>query len=275
MVRIIGVGDNTVDTYLHRRMRFPGGNAVNVAVHARRLGAEGAYLGSFGDDAKGRLILGALRVENVDISRCRVVPGVPNAFAEVNLVEGERVFGNHESGASAMLQLDKADLAYISNFDAIHTSFYSFLDNLLERMRSKGQLLSYDFSDHLNEWERISSVFPQVDVAIFSFSARLGQTARDVIERLNPHADQIVILTEGRLGSWVAVGEHLIHQPIIPIDAVDTMGAGDAFIAAFLVEHLSNSSLEKVMRRAAEYAAENCLQMGAFGHGEAYQNNLT
>jgi fructoselysine 6-kinase len=270
MLRIIGVGDNTVDTYLHRRMRFPGGNAVNVAVHARRLGAESAYLGSFGDDAKGRLILGALRAENVDISRCRVVPGVPNAFAEVNLVEGERVFGKHESGASAMLQLDKADLAYISNFDAIHTSFYSFLDNLLERMRSKGQLLSYDFSDHLDEWGRIVSVFPQVDVAIFSISGCLGQTVQDVVARLDPRADQIVILTQGRMGSWASAGRQLLHQPIIPVNTVDTMGAGDAFIAGFLVEYLNGASLERAMRRAAEYAAENCLQMGAIGHGEAY-----
>lgn len=270
MARIIGVGDNTVDTYLHRRMRFPGGNAVNVAVHARRLGAEGAYLGAVGDDEKGRLILGALRAENVEMTRCRVMPGVPNAFAEVNLVDGERVFGAHDSGASAMLRLDQADLAYIRTFDVIHTSFYSFLDDRLAQMRSKGKLLSYDFSDHLDEWERIDPVFPQVDVAIFSVSGRQGETASDVVARLVPRADQIVILTQGRMGSWVAAGGQILHQPIIPVEAVDTMGAGDAFIAGFLVEYLDNASLKNAMRGAAEYAAYNCLQMGAIGHGEAY-----
>ena len=270
MARIIGVGDNTVDTYLHRRLRFPGGNAVNVAVHTRRLGAESAYLGSFGDDANGRLILNSLRAENVEISRCRVVPGMPNAFAEVNLVEGERVFGAHDSGASAILDLDKADLTYIRTFDAVHTSYYSFLDDRLLQLRSNGKLLSYDFSDHLDEWERIASVFPQVDVAIFSVSGRQGETVRDVIARLVPRADQIVILTQGRMGSWVAAGGQILHQPMIPVDVVDTMGAGDAFIAGFLFEYINDASLEKAMRRAAEYAAENCMQMGAFGHGEAY-----
>lgn len=270
MARIIGVGDNTVDTYLHRRMRFPGGNAVNVAVHARRLGAESAYLGAVGDDEKGRLIFSALRAENVEITRCRAVPGVPNAFAEVNLVDGERVFGKHDSGASAMLRLDQEDLAYIRTFDAVHTSFYSFLDDHLDQMRSKGKLLSFDFSDHLCEWERIALVFQRVDVAIFSVSGCQGETASDMIARLVPRADQIVILTQGRMGSWVAADGQLLRQPIIPVDAVDTMGAGDAFIAGFLVEYLDSASLWKAMRGAAEYAAENCLQMGAFGHGETY-----
>jgi len=270
MARIIGVGDNTVDIYLHRRMRFPGGNAVNVAVHAKRLGAESAYVGTVGDDTRGRLVLDALRADNVEITRCKVVPGVPNAFAEVNLVDGERVFGAHDSGASTMLNLDEADLTYIRTFDAVHTSFYSFLDDRLMQMRSKGKLLSYDFSDHLDEWERIAPVFPRVDVGIFSVSDRQGETASDVIARLVPRVDQIVILTQGRMGSWVAAGGQVLHQPVIPVEAVDTMGAGDAFIAGFLVEFLDGASLRKAMKSAAEYAAENCLQMGAFGYGEAY-----
>lgn len=42
MIRIIGVGDNTVDTYIHLKKAFPGGNALNVAVLARRNGADTA-----------------------------------------------------------------------------------------------------------------------------------------------------------------------------------------------------------------------------------------
>jgi len=38
-VRLLGLGDNTVDTYVDQGWQYPGGNAVNVAVLARRLGA--------------------------------------------------------------------------------------------------------------------------------------------------------------------------------------------------------------------------------------------
>ncbi len=63
MVRVIGVGDNTVDRYLHLGRMFPGGNAVNVAVHARRLGHEASYIGWLGTDRYGRLLLDGLAAE--------------------------------------------------------------------------------------------------------------------------------------------------------------------------------------------------------------------
>ncbi len=44
MIRVIGVGDNTIDVYLHKRTMF-GGNALNVAVLAHRYGHPAAYLG--------------------------------------------------------------------------------------------------------------------------------------------------------------------------------------------------------------------------------------
>ena len=93
MTRILGVGDNTVDTYCHRRTKFPGGNAVNVAVLAHRYGAEAAYLGYVGKDESGALILNSLRQEGLDVSRCKELEGIPTAYSRVSVVNGDRVFG--------------------------------------------------------------------------------------------------------------------------------------------------------------------------------------
>ena len=51
MIRLLTVGDNVVDCYPDLGTMFPGGNTVNVAVHAQRNGAEAAYLGALGTDA--------------------------------------------------------------------------------------------------------------------------------------------------------------------------------------------------------------------------------
>ena len=75
--RILGIGDNTVDIYVDQGMEYPGGNAVNVAVLARRLGAETSYLGCLGRDALGDLVHECLVAEGVDVSRCRRIDG-PN-----------------------------------------------------------------------------------------------------------------------------------------------------------------------------------------------------
>ena len=53
MVRVLGIGDNTVDIYVDQDVQFPGGNAVNVAVMMKRLGAEASYLGCIGTDFLG------------------------------------------------------------------------------------------------------------------------------------------------------------------------------------------------------------------------------
>ena len=41
-MRLAGVGDNVVDRYRDLGLMFPGGQALNVAVHARRIGIESA-----------------------------------------------------------------------------------------------------------------------------------------------------------------------------------------------------------------------------------------
>ena len=270
MLRLIGVGDNTVDTYLHERRRYPGGNAVNVAVHAHRLGAEAAYLGSLGDDARGDLIRAALSAEGVDISRCQIHPDAANAFAEVNLVDGDRVFGDYSAGAAALLTLSAEDLNYIHTFDIVHSSMYSYLENQMQALRDASRWLSFDFSSDLDEMDIIRRWLPFVDLAICSLSEHPHLDVREVAQEFKAQGPQLVLITRGQQGSWAYDGENLYHQEIIPTDVVDTLGAGDAYIAAFLVEYARSADVSKAMRRGAEYAAVNCTYSGAFGYGQEY-----
>jgi sugar/nucleoside kinase (ribokinase family) len=95
--RLLALGDNVVDCYPDLGVMFPGGNALNVAVHARRVGASSAYVGVVGDDEAGALVRRALTDEGVDAGLLRVAPG-PNAFAMVRVVDGNRVFGTGDVG---------------------------------------------------------------------------------------------------------------------------------------------------------------------------------
>lgn len=65
-VSILGFGDNVVDRYEHLGVMYPGGNAVNVAVYARRLGAaRSAYMGIFGTDDAAEHVIESLVDEGV------------------------------------------------------------------------------------------------------------------------------------------------------------------------------------------------------------------
>ena len=64
-MKIAGIGDNVIDRYINRGVIFPGGNAVNVAAHAAKLGAGAAYVGSIGADREGRIVKEALKTLEV------------------------------------------------------------------------------------------------------------------------------------------------------------------------------------------------------------------
>ena len=91
-MKLIALGDNVIDYYHNTQECFPGGNAVNVAVHAARLGAQAEYLGSLGDDKMAHIVEKALRENGVDISHCPVLQGRTTKVCSYDVVNGERSF---------------------------------------------------------------------------------------------------------------------------------------------------------------------------------------
>jgi fructoselysine 6-kinase len=269
MIRLVGVGDNTVDTYVHLHTMFPGGNAVNVAVLAHRLGHAAGYVGWIGNDERGELILSALKDEGVDSSHCRVFDDKKSAFSTVELVEGNRVFGASNSGACRDFRLSNDDLDYIRGFDSVHTSVYSYIEEQLPLLRSFSARLSFDFSDNTDP-EYLERVLPFVDIAFISLADIPMVELAPLVRRMKLFGPGLVVATRGKEGSWAFDGQNLIHQPIVPISVLDTLGAGDAFAASFLVEVAENKSLPEAMAYAAQNAAKNCLHYGAFGHGKVF-----
>ncbi|MFZ5916849.1 MAG: fructoselysine 6-kinase [Chloroflexota bacterium] len=268
MVRVIGVGDNTVDKYQDLRMMFPGGNTVNVAVLARRYGHPASYIGWLGDDEHGRLILNALRQERVDTSHCRVVDG-PNACGEIFLVDGDRVFGQSDAGVSDRLALTEADLHFVGQHDLAHTSIYSHIERDLPKLSGAARHLSFDFSD---EWKRdyLADRLPWVDTAIVSYPHRPEAEIKDLMRWMQAQGPACVLVTQGKAGAAAYDGARFYRQSIVETEVLDTLGAGDAFIARFLVERLSGAATEAALAAAAASAAETCRYYGAFGHGIAY-----
>ncbi|HWS23859.1 MAG TPA: PfkB family carbohydrate kinase [Anaerolineales bacterium] len=269
MARIIGVGDNTVDTYTHLRIKFPGGNAVNVPVLAQRYGAQGAYLGCVGKDAEGTMILNSLIKEGIDISHCRQLDELPTAFSTVNVVDGDRVFGKSDPGASQSIHLSDEDLEYIAGFDLVHTSVFSFIEGQLPELKAHSRMLSFDLSQRCDE-EYLKAVLPYTDIAFLSLSGISDAERDQLMRKMISLGPKLVVMTRGKDGSWVYDGKQLYHQGILPVETVDSLGAGDAFAARFLVEILHQTVIPKAMELAALSAAENCTQYGAYGYGQNY-----
>jgi fructoselysine 6-kinase len=265
MVRLLGIGDNTVDIYLTEGMQYPGGNAVNVAVQARRVGAQTSYLGCVGNDALGELVYGSLVAEGVDVSRVRRIDG-PNPWSRIRHDGADRVFDGSNPGVRGRYGLTPDDDAFIAAHDIVHTSVHSDLDTEIERIRRTARMVSYDYSEH---WQRpgVAATMRHVDIAFLS-SPR-GEDA-DCVELMRWCAGQgarIVVATRGARGACVLMQGRIVAQPVLETTVVDTLGAGDGFIAGFLVAYGQGLGAEECLQRGVVHAASVCGFKGAFGHG--------
>jgi fructoselysine 6-kinase len=265
MLRLLGIGDNTVDLYLDEGMQYPGGNAVNVTVLARRNGAATSYLGCFGKDALGKLICESLEAEGVDVSHCRLLEG-PNSWSRVRHEGGDRVFAGSNPGIRACYELTEKDFAFVAEHDVVHTSVHSGLDEEMPRLATVAKRLSYDYSEH---WQRpgVASTFAHVDIAFLSCPRRSLEDCDELMRSCADRGPSVIVATRGSAGACALQGGTMHMHPIEPVDAVDTLGAGDGFVAGFLLAYGSGLGIDAALARGAKLAAQVCGFKGAFGHG--------
>ncbi len=275
-MKVIGIGDNVVDDYTTRRTMFPGGNALNFAVYASMLGCESAYLGVFGTDPAARHVQETAATLGIDTSRCATADG-PNGRAELKLEDGERIFlGSNEGGIAKTVPMEFIfeDTDYLGTFALIHTSAYSYIDACLERLADLDCPLSYDFSDDFDA-DAALALCPHVDIAFFSCADREEREVSELLEAATARGTRLAAATRGSDDAIVYDGEEWFRQSPVKVEPVDTLGAGDAFIAAFLVNYVGRDQarkrcIEHALDEAATFAARICQVEGAFGHGLAY-----
>jgi len=264
VARLLAIGDNVVDVYPQQGVMYPGGNAVNVAVHARRLGAQASYLGAVGTDGAGEVVVGAMRSEGVDIARTRIVDG-PNAKAVVHVVDGNRVFAEGDVGVS-VFELNSVDLQVASTYDIVHTGECSNIEGQLRQLAQCARRLSFDFSER--PWDYVQQYAPSASIAICSAPSGDLPRAREQIERLRALGPQTAVVTLGASGALV-LQETLSYCPAPVGEIVDTLGAGDAFIARLLVGLAQAEDIGALLSAAVWYATGNCASFGAFGYPTA------
>lgn len=293
-IKVLGIGDNVCDKYLHIKTIYPGGNALNIAVFAKLFGAEAAYLGTFGDDEVGQHVYSVTKELGLDLSHCRLEHG-ENGCARVQLVDGDRVFLEGNTGGISRIKppvLTEIDEQYIAEYDLIHTSIHSFMEQELPAIRRAGKFVSMDFSNRYTD-EYLRQCCPYIDCAEISCGDMEEEEIRKIMNQIREYGcRQIVIATRGSKGAFVMVGDKFYEQSPCLVKAKDTMGAGDSFITCFLINYLdgldmatdfneasghrgivtSEEYLDMLVKislyRAAVFSAKQCQREGSFGFGK-------
>ncbi len=296
MIRVIGVGDNVVDRYLHKGIMYPGGNALNFSVYAKLSGVDSGYLGVFGNDAAGKHIVSVLRKLDIDISHCRFENG-ENGKSSINIINGDRVISEDNYGGVSKdfpIVLNEEDLEYIKTFDAVHTSIYSYMEEEIKKIKKISVPISFDFSN-LWDGDYLERVCPYIDFSLLSCGHLDEKETEKLLKKIFDMGCKIIIATMGKKGAVVYNGRKFYRKTPYNLGAkvIDTLGAGDSFLTGFILAYIDGIKqydratksdifidlpqldkmdfedilIEYSMARGNLLAAKTCMVDGAFGYG--------
>jgi fructokinase len=214
-----------------------GGAPFNFAVHAHRLGHRVIFLSAVADDERGRAALGRAAELGLTTEFIQVAAGRPTGSVSVRLdAEGHPDFTIHRPAAYDCLTLDERQLARLAELrpDWIYFgTLYPMEGHAREVLRSVMDAVPaarrfYDVN------LRRSCYTPELVRELLALAAavKLNDDEAELFPDLG--AAPSVAITRGEKGCLVRIGNDRAECPGYPVKVADTVGAGDAFAAAFL-----------------------------------------
>lgn len=264
----------------------PGGAPANVAVAARRLGAETAFIGKVGDDAFGRLLIDTLQAEGVETRAMRIDEEARTTMAFIampNPNTAEWVFYRNP-GADMMLRRHELDVDLLRATKALHIGTISLIAEpgrsatfrAVELAREAGALISLDINYRPSLWPKpeaavnaIRSVIALAHVVKVNSNELVLLMGNDDPEAgsaaLLRQGPRVCIVTMGEKGSFFRLGDETAFVPAFRVETVDAVGCGDAFMAGLLVRLVGGESGSWQERLSAAYLRESLRYANAVG----------
>ena len=249
--------------------RNPGGKGANQAVAAARLGRRVAMVGRVGDDEAGRVLLGSLEADAVDTSQVKVLDGVPSGTAFITVSEDGENQIVVSPGANARLTAGDVAAAKAALGGAAVTLLQLEvpLAAVAAAARTAGGTVVLNPAPVR---DLPAELLADVDVLVPN-RVELAQLAEGAVPESVAEAVRLagrlparaVVVTLGADGCLVVEDGDAAHVPAVPIRAVDSTAAGDAFCGGLADALAGGASLQEAARRAVRVAAAACLRPGA------------
>lgn len=260
-----------------------GGDTLNVAIAAQRLGSRCAYVTRLGPDFFADEIRDLMRREGVDDSGVGRDVEAPTGLYFVTHGPTGHVFTYRRQGSAASL-MTPADLdpALIGHTLFLHASGISqaisdsaakTVSTAIDIATAQGSRISFDTNYRPRLWsvakaqpaiERAAARADILKTSIEDCGALIGLHApADIAAHFLDCGAKSVIVTLGRDGVFVASGSGSEHIPARAVAAVDATGAGDAFTGAMLAELARGAELGAAARFANAAAGLSTLGYGA------------
>ena len=281
---VVGVGLNATDTLLlvpHfpayggkapfvKEILSPGGQVASAMVACVKLGLRTKYIGSVGDDKRGRILMRSLENSGIDITHVQLREDCPNqsAYIVIDQTTGERTILWQRPRCLKIVpehiapeQILCARLLHIDGHDT------AAVEHAARIAHGAGIPVTVDVDTIYHGFDR---VLPYVDYLIASTNFPVEWTSqRDPFLALEliqkEYGMKVAAMTLGPHGAMALVDGEYHYSPAFIVNCRDTTGAGDVFHGAFCYAVINDYSIGDALELSNSLAALNCMALGAQG----------
>ena len=163
----------------------------------------------------------------------------------------------------ADFRLTEEEIDFLCNHDLVVTGLWGNVHYDLKKIKQKGVKIAFDAATRPED-EAAQIAVLQADY--FFFASDFGDTEelRQKMKELHAKGPKLVIVTLGEKGSLAYDGNDFTFFGIVPCRVVDTMGAGDSYIAGFLKGIMEEKNILDCMKMGAENASQTIGYHGAW-----------
>lgn len=235
--------------------KYLGGATINVAAGISRIGAPSALITVTGDDETSEFVRQEIASEGVNMEYAVYVPEKRVNGVYVHLAaDGERVFKDYiddtpdlqvEEEQLQLAAFKKASIFNVCSGTMFHPTALATTRRAVELAKECGAILAIDANIRPLRWQSedicrdtVTSFFEDADILKLTdeelFFLTNTTTIEEGIAALDHLLVPIILITVGAKGSYAILNGEVYHVPAEKVVAVDTTGAGDAFMAGVL-----------------------------------------
>jgi sulfofructose kinase len=281
---VVGVGLNATDTLLvvphfpayagkapfTQETLSPGGQVASAMVTCASLGLKTKYIGTVGDDERGRIQMESLETSGIDLKHVQVRAGCANqsAYIIIDQTTGERtVLWRRDDClriAPSEITPEQITCARLLHIDGHDTAA---VEQAARIAREAGMPVTVDVDTIYHGFDR---VLPHVDYLIASSEFPVQWTNQtDPFKALETiqqeYKMRVAAMTLGAHGALALENGKFVYAPAFVVNCADTTGAGDVFHGAFCYAVLQRMPMREALDFSNAMAALNCMAIGARG----------